>query len=139
MIGLMKLMFFTPRLMKKLFLSKKSCSTDWVWILMRKVKYQIFRGIKHDRGYTSELMTAGMENDVIQRKIDEVIEITCCRISRVFLASDGNPSDNDRHHVFMNFWEPIYEQRGLARVLTELKGYRRILPLSDMLHLGKNL
>jgi hypothetical protein len=39
----------------------------------------------------------------------------------------------------MNVWEPIYEQWGLARVLTELKGYRRILPLSDMLQLGKNL
>jgi hypothetical protein len=64
----------------------------------------------------------GMVNDVIQRKIDEVIEITHRRISRVFLVSNGDPSYNDCHHAFMNFWEPIYEQWGLATVLTELKG-----------------
>jgi hypothetical protein len=81
----------------------------------------------------------GMANDVIQRKIDDVTEITHRRTSRVFLASDGDPPYNDRRHGFMNFWEPIYEQWGLATVLTELKGYRRILPLSDMLHLGQNL
>jgi hypothetical protein len=57
----------------------------------------------------------------------------------MFLASDGDPSYNDRHHAFMNFWETIYEQWGLATVLRELEGYRRILSLSDMLHLRKNL
>jgi hypothetical protein len=39
----------------------------------------------------------------------------------------------------MNFWEPRYEQSELATVLTELKGYKRILPLDDMLPFGKNL
>jgi hypothetical protein len=44
----------------------------------------------------------GMANDVIQRKIDEGIEITHRRVSRAFLASDGDPSYNDGHHVSMN-------------------------------------
>jgi hypothetical protein len=81
----------------------------------------------------------GMANDVIQSNIDKVIEITSYRISRIFLASDNDPSYHDRHRAFMNFWEPIYEQWELAIVLTKLKGYRRTLPVSDMLHLGKNL
>jgi hypothetical protein len=43
------------------------------------------------------------------------------------------------HHAFMNFWEPRDEQWGLTTVLTELKGYRQILALSDILYIGKNL
>jgi hypothetical protein len=39
----------------------------------------------------------------------------------------------------MAFWEPIYQEWGLERVLEELKGYTGILPLSDLLYLGKNL
>jgi hypothetical protein len=39
----------------------------------------------------------------------------------------------------MAFWEPIYQEWGLERVLEELKEYTGILPLSDLLHLGKIL
>jgi hypothetical protein len=65
-----------------------------------------------------------MANDVIERKIDEVIKITHRQGSPVFFASDSGLSYNDRHHAFMNFWEPIYEQWGLATMVKELKGYK---------------
>jgi hypothetical protein len=81
----------------------------------------------------------GLANDVIQQKIDEVVEITRRRMRRVFLASDGHPSYHDRHHEFMAFWEPIYQEWGLERVLEELKGCTGIILLSHLLHLGKNL
>jgi hypothetical protein len=57
----------------------------------------------------------GLANDVIQQKIDEIVEITRRRIRRVFPASDGDPSYDDRHHEFMAFWEPIYQEWGLEK------------------------
>jgi hypothetical protein len=81
----------------------------------------------------------GLANEVIQQKIDQVAEMTRRRIRRVFLASDGDLSYNDRHHEFMAFSEPIYQKWGLETVLEELKWYTGILPLTDLLNLGKNL
>jgi hypothetical protein len=81
---------------------------------------------------------SGMADKAVQNKIDEILEVARSRILRVFIASDGDPSYNDRHHIFLLFWEPIYEQWGLERVLTELTMYDAVLPLSDLLHLGKN-
>jgi hypothetical protein len=57
----------------------------------------------------------GLANDGIQQKIDEAVEITWRRIGWVFLASDGDPSYDDRHHEFMAFWEPIYQEWGLEK------------------------
>jgi hypothetical protein len=82
---------------------------------------------------------SGMADAEVQAKIDEVLMVTQSRIHRVFLASDGDPSYNNRHHAFKSFWEPIFEQFGLERLLLELKTYRGPLPLSDFFHLGKNL
>jgi hypothetical protein len=38
----------------------------------------------------------------------------------------------------MDFWEPIYRRFGLNRTLEELRRYPDVIPLSDLLHLGKN-
>jgi hypothetical protein len=38
----------------------------------------------------------------------------------------------------MDFWEPIYRRFGLNRTLEELKRYPNVMPLSDLVHLGKN-
>jgi hypothetical protein len=38
----------------------------------------------------------------------------------------------------MEFWEPLYQQWGLERVVAEIRTYTKALPLSDLLHLGKN-
>jgi hypothetical protein len=80
---------------------------------------------------------SGMADDAIQAQIDQVLAIARSRISRVFIASDGDPSYNKRHHIFMEFWEAIYAQWGLERVVAELKTYDGIPPASDMLHLAK--
>jgi predicted nucleic acid-binding Zn-ribbon protein len=82
---------------------------------------------------------SGMASDEIQTHIDTIIRITQSRMDRVFLASDGDPSYNGRHHTFMALWEQTYNAWGLERVLTDLKDYRGVGPISDMFHLGKNL
>jgi hypothetical protein len=38
----------------------------------------------------------------------------------------------------MDFWEPIYRRFGLNRTLEELRRYPDVMPLSDLLYLGKN-
>jgi hypothetical protein len=81
---------------------------------------------------------SGMADNEIQLKIDEIIAITQSHVARVFLASDGDPSYNNRHHEFMAFWEDIYEKWGFERVLMSLKDYLGVVPLSDLLHLAKN-
>jgi hypothetical protein len=81
---------------------------------------------------------SGMATGKVQRKIDAVLAAAQATISRVFLASDGDGSYNDRHHAFMAFWEPIFQSCGFDRVLEILRTYTGVLPLSDLLHLAKN-
>jgi hypothetical protein len=38
----------------------------------------------------------------------------------------------------MDFWQPIYRRFGLNRTLEELRRHPDVMPLSDLLHLGKN-
>jgi hypothetical protein len=78
-----------------------------------------------------------LPDDLIEAKIDVIIEITHGRIRRVFLASDGDRSHNGRHNAFMAFWEAIYKEWGFKQMLRELQKYGGLGPLSDMLHLGK--
>jgi hypothetical protein len=81
---------------------------------------------------------SGMATTEVQKKIDEVLAIVEKTIPRVFLASDGDGSYNDRHHAFMALWEPIFRKSGFDEVLKFIQTYRGILPLSDLLHLAKN-
>jgi hypothetical protein len=80
----------------------------------------------------------GVGNETIQAKIDEIVAIASPHLRRTFLGSDGDASYNERHHSFMDFWEPFYNQFGLERVLIELKEYPEVFPLSDLLHMAKN-
>jgi hypothetical protein len=38
----------------------------------------------------------------------------------------------------MDFSEPIYRRFGLNRMLEELRRYPDVMPLSNLLHMGKN-
>jgi hypothetical protein len=79
-----------------------------------------------------------MADDAIQAKIDQIIAIARSPIFRVLIASDGDTSYNNRHRIFMQYWETQHGQYGLEQVLTRLQTYQGDLPLSDMLHLAKH-
>jgi hypothetical protein len=81
---------------------------------------------------------SGIGDVRIQAEIERVLQIARAAISRVFVASDGDPSYNNRHAEFMKFWTKQYEKSGLDSVFTELIQYSGVFPLSDLLHLGKN-
>jgi hypothetical protein len=81
---------------------------------------------------------SGIGNPTIQKQIDQIAAIAHAVIYRVFIGSDGDPSYNRRHLAFFDYWNQVYEQFGLNRVLRELKQTRRVLPLGDLLHLAKN-
>jgi hypothetical protein len=81
---------------------------------------------------------SGIGDEALQKKITEVVTIAQGVIARVFIASDGDSSFNDRHHSFFDFWDELYRNFGLERVLEELKAYPEEIPLGDLLHLGKN-
>jgi hypothetical protein len=76
-------------------------------------------------------------NERIQTKIDEILARIQSLIPCPFIASDGDSSYYERHSSFMDFWEPIYRRFGLNRTLDELRRYPNVMPLSDLLHLGK--
>jgi hypothetical protein len=67
-----------------------------------------------------------------------VLQIASAAISRVFIASDGDPSYNIRHTAFMRFWTKPFEKSGFESVMAEVSRYPGVLPLSDVLHLAKN-
>jgi hypothetical protein len=77
-------------------------------------------------------------DDDAQMESDKILAVAHDSIKRVFIASDGDPSYNVRHHVFLEYWDPIFRSGGLDAVLLALKLYTGTLPLSDLLHLGKN-
>jgi hypothetical protein len=81
---------------------------------------------------------SGVENERIQTKIDEILARIHSLIPRRFIASDGDSSYDERHISFMDFWEPIYRRFGLNRTLEKLGRYPDAVPLSNLLHLGKN-
>jgi hypothetical protein len=81
---------------------------------------------------------SGLADGDLQKEIDKILLVTQNCIKRVFIASDGDPSYNIRHNVFMEFWDPIFRSEGLDAVLLALKLYTGTLPLSDLLHLAKN-
>jgi hypothetical protein len=80
----------------------------------------------------------GIGNPGIQKKIDEIISVMGTSIRRVFVASDGDPSYNDRHNVFFDYWTGIFARVGLNGVMRELENYSNEIPISDRLHLAKN-
>jgi hypothetical protein len=81
---------------------------------------------------------SGIGDERIQSQVDEIIALIQSLIPRRFIASDGDSSYYQRHKTFMAFWEPIYQGFGLDRTLAGLKQYPLVMPLSDLLHLGKN-
>jgi hypothetical protein len=81
---------------------------------------------------------SGMADDEILATIAEILVIVRKHIRRIFLATDGDPSYNSLHKIFMEFWQAKDKQWGLERVLEELKTYDGILTISDLLHLAKN-
>jgi hypothetical protein len=81
---------------------------------------------------------SGMGNERIQAQINEILALTQSLIPRGFITSDGESSYYQRHKTFMDFWEPIYQGFGLDRILAGLKQYPHVMPLSNLLHLGKN-
>jgi hypothetical protein len=80
----------------------------------------------------------GIGNEKIQTKIDEILARIQSKIPRRFIASDGDSSYYERHRSFVDFWEPIYRRFGLNRTLEELRRYPDVMPLSVLIHLGKN-
>jgi hypothetical protein len=80
----------------------------------------------------------GIRNDVIQAKIEEMINMAQSTIHRVFIGSDSDRSSNERHHSFIDFWESLYSSYGLERALDKLKAYLEVFPLSDLLHMARN-
>jgi hypothetical protein len=81
---------------------------------------------------------SGIGNDRIPAQIDEILALIQSLIRHRFIASDGDSSYDQRHKTFIDFWEPIYQGFGLDRTLAELRQYLHVMPLSDLLHLGKN-
>jgi hypothetical protein len=81
---------------------------------------------------------SGIGNERIQAQIDEILALIQSLISGWFIASDDDSSYYQRHKTFMGFSEPIYQGFGLDRTLAGLKLYPHVMPLSDLLHLGKN-
>jgi hypothetical protein len=63
----------------------------------------------------------GIGNPGIQEKIDEIISLARTCIRRVFVASDGDHSCNDRQGVFFHYWTGIFARVGLSRVMRELE------------------
>jgi hypothetical protein len=81
---------------------------------------------------------SGIRNERIQAQIDEILALIHSLIPRRFIASDGDSSYHQHHKTFMDFWEPIYQGFGLDRILAKLKQCPHVMPVSDLLHLGKN-
>jgi hypothetical protein len=81
---------------------------------------------------------SGIGNERIQTKVGEILAQIQSLIPRRFITSDGDSSYYERHRSCMDFWEPIYRRFGLNRTLEELRRYPDVMPLGDLLHLGKN-
>jgi hypothetical protein len=82
--------------------------------------------------------TSGIGNQRTQVTIEKVLETTKTFIKRVFIASNGNSSCNQRHHEFMKFWTAVLKPVKLGPVLKRIPEYLKPLPLSNLLHLAKN-
>jgi hypothetical protein len=57
-------------------------------------------------------INSGIGNEAIQKMITEVVTIAQRRLDRVFIASGGDSSYNDRHRSFFEFWDDIYRNFG---------------------------
>jgi hypothetical protein len=80
---------------------------------------------------------SGIGNERIQAQTDEILGLIQLLIPSRFVASDGDSSYYQRHKTFIDFCESIYQRFGLDGTLAELKQYPHVMPLSDLLHLGK--
>ena len=82
---------------------------------------------------------SGIGNKQIQSEIDKVLTTAQEHITRVFVASDGDASYNNRHAKFMAFWSIAFRSSlDLEDALAKVDAYSDPKPLSDLLHLSKN-
>jgi hypothetical protein len=82
---------------------------------------------------------SGIGNKQIQSEIDKVLTTAQEHITRVFVASDGDASYNNRHAKFMAFWSIAFRTSlDLEDALAKVDAYSDPKPLSDLLHLSKN-
>jgi hypothetical protein len=77
--------------------------------------------------------TSGIRNQRTQASIEKVLETAKTFIKRVFIASDGDSSYNQRHHEFMKLWTDVLKTSNLNQVQKRIPEYIKPLPVSVLL------